>query len=136
MKMTASISNSLHHIPKNQSLEDLFCTGFTFPINKILTSPATRIMFNNNDFIGQQICLKVWWRCDNGLYDTRKLEACNRYTLEGLVFNRRFARDIYPGIVLVHSMTDCEIICGPLIPEPAYNEFASDQPYALVMKRL
>lgn len=121
---------------KDQNLENLLHTEFTLPIDRNLSSPATSVIFSNKEPLGQLICLKMWVPCDNGLYDTRKLEICNQYTLEGLKFNRRFAPDVYYGLVPVYSKSDYEITCGPLIREPVSYELASDQSYALVMKRL
>src|SRR5260370_20281706 len=51
-------------------LDKLFQNGFTFPIDKDLKSPATRVMFSNSNDVRQQICLKMWLECNNGVYDT------------------------------------------------------------------
>src|SRR6266849_3846835 len=38
--------------------DKLFRKGFTFPIDKELISPATRVIFNDTNHLMQQICLK------------------------------------------------------------------------------
>jgi aminoglycoside phosphotransferase family enzyme len=133
------ISQFLIERSKRTLLDKLFQNGFTFPIDKDLKSPATRVMFSNSNDIRQQICLKMWLECNNGVYDTGDLVRCTEYLLEGLKFNRRFASDICIGIVPIVSEYELEenvIQCGPLIRKPNGLKLDLNKPYALVMKRL
>src|SRR6266849_3284394 len=101
--------------------DKLFSKGFTFPIDKELISPATRVMLNNTNPLMQHICLKMWLECENGVYNTGDLVRRTKYLLEGLQFNRRFASDIYLGIVPIVIDKEAKrnvIECGPLIREP------------------
>ena len=123
-----------NHLPLRLGM--LFLTGFSFHIDKHLTSSATKVMFNDSDNVKKQICLKMWLECNNGLYNTKDSATRTRYLLEGLQFNRRFAPDIYLGIVPTLSEPRDVIECGRLIKEPENTTLALDKPYALVMKRL
>ena len=124
------------------TLDDLFHKGFVFSIERDLTSPATRVMFNHSSRTMQQICLKMWLACNNGVYNTGGVHETKRRTqflLEGLEFNRIFAPDIYFGIVPILSERALKydvIECGPLIRNPEISSLDCDRPYALVMKRL
>src|SRR5579872_5417911 len=55
---------------RRSNLNKLFYEGFTFPIEKDLRSPATRVMLSNSNHSGKQICLKMWLECNNGVYNT------------------------------------------------------------------
>src|SRR5712692_1987106 len=87
------ISQLITEQTEKSLLDKLFQNGFTFPIDKDLKSPATRVMFSNSNDVRQQICLKMWLECNNGVYDTADLVRCTEYLLEGLKFNRRSASD-------------------------------------------
>jgi len=81
----------------------------------------------------------MWLECENGVYNTGDLVRRTKYLLEGLQFNRRFAPDIYLGIVPIVIDKEAKrnvIECGPLIREPGNVTLDYDAPYALVMKRL
>ncbi|SRR5579871_394219 len=119
-----------------QTFENLLSQGFTFPIEKSLKSSATKVVFNDSDPVIKDICLKSWIACENALYSTSNLTNCTGYLLEGLYFNRRFARDVYLGIALIQHESEQFLKCGPLIKEPKLASINVDQPYVLVMKRL
>ncbi len=133
------ISQLITEQTEKSLLDKLFQNGFTFPIDKDLKSPATRVMFSNSNDVRQQICLKMWLECNNGVYDTADLVRCTEYLLEGLKFNRRSASDICIGIVPIVTGNELEenvIQCGPLIRKPDGLKLDFNKPYALVMKRL
>lgn len=109
---------------------------FVFRVDKYLDSSATRVVFNDADPIMREICLKMWRKCHNDLYDTEDLVKQTKFLLEGLKFNRRFSGDICYGIVPVLLDRSGEITCGPLIEKPALKNLVLNRPYALVMKRL
>ncbi len=128
---------------RRSKLDKLFHEGFTFPIEKDLQSPATRVMFNNTNHSRRQICLKMWLECNNGVYTTGVyttggLIRRTKYLLEGLEFNRHFASDVYLGIVpVIDDNREKKVIqCGPLIREPEHLRMDFNKTYALVMKRL
>jgi aminoglycoside phosphotransferase family enzyme len=102
----------------------------------ILASPATMIIFPRSLNGGrEQICLKMWQPCINGVYNT--LDKCNRlqFLTEGINFNARLARDVYLGIAPV-SIGKNAIWIGKLIKEPGGKMLSPNREYALVMKRL
>lgn len=109
---------------------------FVFQIDNTLTSSATRVMFNESDQIKQQICLKMWLKCCNEVYDTNDLTKQATFLIEGLAFNRQFAENVYYGIVPILSDKPDRLKCGPLIAEPALTNLTISRPYALVMNRL
>ena len=109
---------------------------FAFQVDLNLTSSATRVMFNDSDQIRQQICLKMWLKCCNELYNTGDLTKRTNFLLEGLAFNRRFSGNVYYGIVPILSDKPDKIKCGSLIANPTFANLIPNRPYALVMKRL
>jgi len=99
-------------------------------------SLATRIIFPRCMYGGrEQICLKMWRPCINGVYDT--LNKCDRirYLTEGIDFNARLAQNVYLGIAPV-NVGKKAIWVGRLIKEPKETMLDSEREYALVMKRL
>jgi aminoglycoside phosphotransferase family enzyme len=120
-------------------LDALLYRGFVFQVDSDLKSPATRVMFDNSNQLMEQICLKMWLECNNAVYQTEDPENRTKYLLEGLQFNRRFAPDVYPGIVPIlteNAQSEYMIKCGPLIRNPESQILDFSKPYALVMKRL
>lgn len=129
----------IYNEPRNDErtpLHVLLKKDFAYSIETNLTSTATRVMFNNSDSTKQQICLKMWLKCFNELYNTSDLTRQTKFLLEGLAFNRQFSGDIYFGIVPVLIDRPDKLKCGPLIANPALEKLSFDKPYALVMKRL
>lgn len=114
------------------SLQDIF----VFRVDKYLNSSATRVVFNDDDPIMQEICLKMWQKCRNDLFNTEDLVNQTRFLVRGLKFNRRFSGDVCYGIVPVLRDSSDEITCGPLIEKPVLKNLVLNKPYALVMKRL
>src|SRR5216684_1058249 len=109
-----------------------------YRIEKELPSPATNIIFAHDAHTNQPVCLKMWLRCNNNVYDTTDVNKCNDYFLEGLPFNRRFAPGVYLGIVPVKYKNNVkkQIRCGRMIKKPERNKLKKDCEYALVMERL
>jgi aminoglycoside phosphotransferase family enzyme len=134
-KKTYFISNKQYD-DERISLPTFLQKKFTFQIDINLTSSATRVMFNNRDQIKHGICLKMWLKCHNELYNTGDLTKQTEFLLEGLAFNSQFSRDVYYGIVPVLFDRPDKIKCGPLIENPTLEKLAFNTPYALVMKRL
>ena len=122
--------NDLHSYPK-------VCMVI-YRIEKELISTATKVIFAYDSQTSQHVCLKMWLRCKNEVYDTLDLKKCTEFQLEGLAFNRQFAPDVYLGIVEVINATSGtnELLCGPLIEEPGGSIVKDNCEYAIVMKRL
>jgi aminoglycoside phosphotransferase family enzyme len=97
-------------------------------------------MFAKKNNSNVDFCFKMWQECDNALYDTKDLRACAKYLLEGLKFNKLFARDVYFGIAPVRRVDKDRISCGKLIWFPFFLSNwrigRSRQEYVLVMRRL
>ncbi|MFL5703824.1 MAG: hypothetical protein ACJ8AG_13470 [Ktedonobacteraceae bacterium] len=116
--------------------------GFTCNINanETLNSSATIIMFAQKNNGNVDLCFKMWQGCDNALYHTKDLRACAKYLLEGLKFNKPFARNVYIGIAPVRSVSQDKISCGKLIWFPSFlSRWRIErrrQEYVLVMRRL
>lgn len=107
---------------------------FNFTIHKSLASSATLVMFNEKNL--KNICLKMWITCNNDLYQTEENDKRIKFLLRGLSFNRRFAQEVYLGIVPIQKKTKNVLICGPLIKKPKFENLNKTLEYALVMKRL
>ncbi len=116
--------------------------GFTYNINarESLISSATVIMFVRKDNGNVDLCFKMWRECDNALYHTIDLQDRAKYLLEGLKFNKPFARGVYFGIAPIRSVSKDKISCGRLIWFPfflrAWRTERSGQEYVLVMRCL
>src|SRR5579859_4692503 len=121
---------------ENVPLHMLLQNGFIFQVDVNLASSATRVMFNDSDWTRKQICLKMWLKCHNDLYQTKDLTKQTTFLLEGLVFNRQFSENVYYGIVPILVDDPDRLECGPLIADPTFANLVPDKPYALVMKRL
>ena len=134
-KEAEEVDNQLNSV-ENVPLHLLLQKEFTFQVDENITSSATRVMFSNSDRIMNQICLKMWRECHNGVYDTGDLRKRTMFLLEGLAFNGRLSENIYYGIVPVLAIKPDRLECGPLIENPIFANLAPDRPYALVMKRL
>src|SRR5258708_33945107 len=118
----------------------LFGFAYNINANETLKSSATVIMFAKENNSNADLCFKMWQECDNALYDTKDLRACAKYLLEGLKFNKLFARDDYFGIAPVRRVDKDRISCGKLIWLPFFLSNwrigRSRQEYVLVMRRL
>jgi aminoglycoside phosphotransferase family enzyme len=109
---------------------------FVFHVDEYIDSSATRVVFNYSHPVMQDICLKKWVKCSNGVYETKDQAACTKYILEGFPFNKHFAPHIYLGIAPIIAESADILHCGPLIEQPDATNLNYDQPYALVMKRM
>jgi len=103
-----------------------------------INSPATRIIFARPLISERLQCLKLWRSCNDKLYNTEDIAKSTEYTLEGLAFNRRFARNVYIGIAPVKYINEKakSIILGRLIKYPRLSELKTNVHYALIMKYL
>ncbi len=110
----------------------------SYRIEKELISTATKVIFAYDSQTNQHVCLKMWLRCKNEVYNTLDLKKCTEFQLEGLAFNRQFAPDVYLGMVeIINTIFGTkELLCGPLIEEPGRNIVKDNCEYAIVMKRL
>jgi aminoglycoside phosphotransferase family enzyme len=97
---------------------------------------ATRIIFVHREQDNQKLCLKLWLPHEDDLYDTKDPVKCIKYLLEGLKYNRRFARGIYLGIASVETKTESVVELGSLMRRPNMNSLDPTKKYALVMKCL
>lgn len=122
--------NKLHPYPK-------VCMVI-YRIEEEIISTATKVIFARDAQTHQQVCLKMWLRCKNEVYDTLDLKKCVEFQLEGLAFNRQFAPGVYLGIIEVinNNFETKELLCGPLIEEPGRSIIKDNCEYAIVMKRL
>jgi aminoglycoside phosphotransferase family enzyme len=115
-------------------------TSLIYTIEDQIFSPATRIIFTRSKRTDLPICLKVWQRCNNELYDTEDAIKCIDYLLEGLKFNRRLAPRVYLGIAPIeiseNAQNTQEFRRGWLIRHPKKSKLMTGQRYALVMLRL
>jgi aminoglycoside phosphotransferase family enzyme len=109
---------------------------FVFQVDEYIDSSATRVVFNYSHPVMQDICLKRWLKCSNGVYETKDQVNCTKYILEGFPFNKRFAQHIYLGIARIIAESTNVLHCGPLIEQPDAVNLNFDQPYAIVMKRM
>lgn len=123
----------LTHIPL---LGRFFLKNLSYRVESKIDSPATEVIFTRSKRTRQKICLKRWQPWKDELYDTQDTATCNKYLLEGLSFNRRFAPNIYLGIAPIHTESLSSIDRGQLIAHPEKKKLAENIPYALVMKRL
>jgi len=78
----------------------------------------------------------MWLPCNNGVYNTEDEPSRWEYLLEGLEYNRRFARKIYLGIAPVEQESKDTIRRGRLIKHPQKSELKPGVQYALVMQCL
>lgn len=113
---------------------------FLFPhshhIEGQATSPATKVIFTRTMFTSRPMCLKMWLPCNNGIYNTEDEPSRWKYLLEGLEYNRHFARKVYLGVAPVEQESEDTIRCGRLIKHPKKSELKPGVQYALVMQRL
>lgn len=132
-----SLSKKIYRFLKERSLlAKLFYKDFVFHVEEYMESPATRVIFNNNHPALQNICLKKWLKCSNGVYETEEQVSCTKYILEGFPFNKRFASDVYLGIAPIIRESADTLHCGSIIKKPDAAKLIFNQPYAIVMKRL
>lgn len=105
--------------------------------NDEIISPATRVIIGKVKGSRKRLCVKMWRYLKDNLYDLRDESDRTSYLLEGLNFNRRFNRGIYPGIALLkeHNERTGEIRLGPLIKKPERGKLKQGE-YVLVMKYL
>lgn len=115
-------------------------TSLIYTIEEQIFSPASRIIFTRSKRTDLPICLKVWQRCNNQLYDTEDAIKCIDYLLEGLNFNRRLAPSVYLGIAQIEISENAQNMQdfrrGWLIRHPQKSKLTTEQRYALVMMRL
>jgi aminoglycoside phosphotransferase family enzyme len=116
-------------------IQRIFREFVTYPIEEELISPATRVIFTRSKRTHQPICLKVWRRCSNELYDTEDVKRCTSYIVDGLEFNRQFAQNVYIGIAPV-KLSERMVRRGRLIREPEKRRLKPGVEYALVMRHL
>ena len=116
-------------------IQRIFREFVSYPVEEELVSPATRVVFTHSKRTRQPICLKVWLRCSNELYDTEDIARCTNYMIDGLKFNRKFAQNVYLGIAPV-QLDEHTIRRGWLISEPEKCVLEPGVEYALVMRCL
>lgn len=119
-----------------RQLKRLFLVPHSHLIEGQVVSPATRVIFTRNMSTSRPVCLKMWLPCNNGVYNTEDETSCWEYLLEGLEFNRRFARKVYLGIASVEQVNEDRIRRGRLIKRPQKSELKPGVQYALVMQCL
>jgi aminoglycoside phosphotransferase family enzyme len=111
-------------------------TSIVYPVEKSIESAATKVIFlcstRNSK---QQICIKLWQPCANGLYDTLDRQKRLDYLLEGLELNSRFAPGVCYGVAPIVDRKHT-IQLGNLISKPDKVKLNPKNEYALVMKRL
>lgn len=107
----------------------------SYSIKDEVKSPATRVIFTHSKWAHEQICLKIWLRWKDELYDTSDITTCAGYMVDGLKFNRRFAQNVYLGIAPV-TLSEGAIQRGRLIAHPEKSTLKEGVEYALVMKYL
>jgi len=105
----------------------------SYVIGEHITSPATKVIFPTND---RKVCLKVWLPCHNDVYDTKDIATRTAYLLEGLAFNRKFAKDVCLGVAPVIYRDEHLMQCGQVISQPEISQVQFDVDYALIMNRL
>lgn len=111
-------------------------TRIVYSVEKKIESAATKVIFlRSTQNSKQQICIKLWRPCANGLYDTLDKQKRLDYLLEGLELNSRFAPGVCFGIVPVVD-GEHTIQLGKLIGKPDKVKLNPKNEYALVMKRL
>jgi aminoglycoside phosphotransferase family enzyme len=121
-------------------LQRFFLNYLIYTIEEQIYSTATRIIFTRSKRTDLPICLKVWQKCNNELYDTEDTTKCIDYLLEGLKFNRCLAPRIYLGIAQIeiseNAQNTQDFQRGWLIRHPQKSKLMPGQRYALVMLRL
>jgi aminoglycoside phosphotransferase family enzyme len=121
-------------------LQRFHLTSLIYTIEEQIFSTATRIIFTRSKRTDLPICLKVWQKCNNELYDTEDATKCIDYLLEGLKFNRCLAPRIYLGIAQIeiseNAQNTQDFQRGWLIRHPQKSKLMTGQRYALVMLRL
>jgi aminoglycoside phosphotransferase family enzyme len=85
---------------------------------------------------GQRLCLKMWQKCNDGVYDTMDVEKRTRYLLTGLYFNRCFAEGVYLGIAQISHFTKRTICIERFIERPDWQDVSLQEEYAIVMQYL
>jgi aminoglycoside phosphotransferase family enzyme len=81
--------------------------------------------------------LKLWQRSEDEVCNDKLVIRDEDYLLEGLEFNRKFAKDVYLGIAPVTLSEDTKKIRrGRLIETPKKDELEERVKYALIMRRL
>src|SRR3989440_749397 len=104
-----------------------------YPIEYEIVLTTTRVIFTRSKRTTQQICLKLWQRSDDEVCNDRLVIRDEDSLLEGLEFNRKFAKDVYLGIASV-EVSKNKIKRGRLIEHPALNSLKKSRAeYALVM---
>ncbi len=117
-------------------LKHLFLFPHSHHIEGQAVTPATKVIFTRTMFTSRPLCLKMWLPCNNGVYNTEDEPSRWEYLLEGLEYNRRFARKIYLGIAPVEQESKDTIRRGRLIKHPQKSELKPGVQYALVMQCL
>src|SRR6266702_1178340 len=118
-------------------LQRLIFENPSYPIEDEIVSTTTRVIFTRSKRTNEQICLKLWQRYDEKVFKARLVTRRVDYLLEGLEFNRRFAKKVYVGIAPVKlNANEKKIQRGRLIKKPEKDTFKLGVEYALVMRRL
>src|SRR5437588_11853023 len=108
-----------------------------YPIEYEIALTTTRVIFTRSKRTTQPICLKLWQRSDDKVCNDRLVIRDEDYLLEGLEFNRKFAKDVYLGIAPVTLSKDTKKIRrGQLIEMPERSQLEQGVKYALIMKCL
>src|SRR6266516_2917280 len=120
-----------------------------YPIEYEIVLTTTRVIFTRSKRTTQQICLKLWQRSDDEVCNNKLVIRSEDYLLEGLEFNRkfaqfeglvfnwRFAKNVYLGITPIWLSEDRKKIRrGQLIEMSERSQLEDGVKYALVMKCL
>lgn len=115
-----------------------------YPIEDEILLTTTRVIFTRSKRTAQQICLKLWQRSDDKVCQDMLIIRSEDYLLEGLEFNRKFARGVYLGIAPVTLSEETKKIRrGWLIEDPKKsdllpkkNDLEKKMEYALIMRCL
>ncbi|SRR6266496_561069 len=120
-----------------------------YPIEDEVILTMTRVIFTRSKRTAQHICLKLWQRSDDEVCNDKLVIRSEDYLLEGLEFNRkfaqfeglvfnwRFAKNVYLGITPIWLSEDRKKIRrGQLIEMPERSQLEDGVKYALVMKCL
>jgi hypothetical protein len=108
-----------------------------YPIEYEIVLTTTRVIFTRSKQTTQHICLKLWQRSEDEVCNDKLVIRSEDYLLEGLEFNRKFAKDVYLGIAPVTLSEDTKKIRrGRLIKTPKKKELEERVKYALIMRCL
>lgn len=107
-----------------------------YHIKSRIDSEASSILFAYNRETFQNVCLKIWRACDNGVYNSMDVHQRNTYLLNGWSFNPRYAPNVYLGIAPIFKEEKEELWCGPIMKRRIAARIDRDKENVLVMREL